>query len=247
MQGSSDRIVNNGGTPPPTSAFSLQPLAFLWGVRHRANAGGPIPNPSLIPAPLVLLLLSALITGCASAPTRLEQKLFDIRTNQIPTVTLVTNIVPVYADSGNPSGVAGSPIAWRTNVTVTTNFAEAYTYTPSATAARVASAANFLGPWGQLAGMVLGGLIGAYGILRSSRAAKTAGVLAQVIETGRQVLQSTPQGQTLDQQWKTWMIQHQAEQGVISDVVKLLNQVVDEPSAKITAQDLVALMNKPKP
>ena len=116
--------------------------------------------------------------------------------------------------------------------------------TPNAGAAQLVSAASFLGPWGHLAGIVLGGLFGAYGLLRSSRSAKTAGVLAQVIETGRQVLQATPQGQALDQQWKTWMIQHQAEQGVMSDVVKLLNQVVDEPSAKITAQDLVGLMNK---
>jgi hypothetical protein len=141
MQGSSDRIVNNGGTPPSISASQrLGVSALTWGVRHRANAGGPIPNPSLIPAPLFLLLSLVLITGCASAPTRLEQKLFDIRTNQLPSVVLVTNIVPIYSD------LTGSPIAWRTNVTISTNFLETYTYTPNAGAVQVVSAASFLGP-----------------------------------------------------------------------------------------------------
>src|SRR4051794_28654396 len=114
MQGSSDRIANSGTVASPTSAlspggsalapsaFCLQPSALLWGVRHRANAGGPIPNPSLIPAPLLILLVLVvllLLPGCTSVPTRLEQKFFNIRTNQIPTVTLVTNIIPVYSDT----------------------------------------------------------------------------------------------------------------------------------------------------
>ncbi len=73
---------------------------------------------------------------------------------------------------------------------------------------------------------------------------KTAGVLAQVIETGRQVLQATPQGQVLDEQWKLWMMQHQAEAGVMTDVLKLLQNVVDEPSAKLAAQQLVTLMGE---
>jgi hypothetical protein len=241
MQSSSDRT----GSAPALLAFSLQPSAFSpRGARHRANAGGSTPSPSLSPAPRLFLLCAVLLTGCASTPTRLEQKLFDVRTNQIPSVVLVTNIVPVYAQAGIDGRAQASPVSWRTNITVTTNLVEAYTYTPKLSADQLASATSLLGPWGQLLGVILGGVIGAYGLIRSSRATKTAGVLAQVIETGRQVLQATPQGQALDAQWKTWMIQHQAEQGVMSDVVKLLNQAVDEPSAKITAQDLLALMNK---
>jgi hypothetical protein len=109
------------------------------------------------------------LSGCASAPTAWEQKFFDIQTNSVPRLVVVTNVVPS---------------------TVTNT------------------------------GVVLGGLIGAYRLLRSFRASKTAGVLAQVIETGRQVLQATPQGQAQDEQWKVWMVQHQAEQGVIEDVVR---------------------------
>ena len=67
-------------------------------------------------------------------------------------------------------------------------------------------------------------------------------MLAQIIETGREVLQATPQGRLLDDRWKAWMIQHQAEQGVIEDVLKLLARVVDNDSAKTAAEDLLALM-----
>src|SRR5689334_17567217 len=129
MQGSSGRNHCHITAGAKTSAFSLQPSALIRGVRHRANAGGPIPNPSLAPAPLLFLLLLLLITGCASAPTRLEQKLFDIRTNQVPTTVLVTNIVPVYAAPNAANHpITGSTTSWRTNVTLTTNLVEVYTY-----------------------------------------------------------------------------------------------------------------------
>ena len=80
--------------------------------------------------------------------------------------------------------------------------------------------------------------------MRSRKATRVAGVLAQVIETGRAILQSTPQGKEADEKWKSWMIEHQAEQGVIEDVVKLLGAVVDTPSAREAAEKLVALMGR---
>ncbi len=200
---------------------------------------------ALILYPLSFLLLPA----CSTAPTRFDQKFYDIQTNQVPRVVLVTNTIAVpatpLADANTNHATA---ITWQTNIVAITNFLETYTYAPNTNAAQLVSTVSrttsLLGPWGELAGIVLGGMLGAYGLIRSSRAAKTAGVLAQIIETGRQVLQSTPQGQALDQQWKLWMMQHQAEQGVVLDVIKLLDNVVDEPSAKLTAQELISLMKK---
>ena len=205
---------------------------------------------------LVGVGFAAALVGCGTVPTKLEQKFYDIETNTLPRVVVVTNVVPVYVTNTLPqaTSAAGVPtnaievVSWRTNVVVQTNFVEAYTYTPNTNAARLvstaSSAASLFGPWGELVGLVLGGVIGGYGMLRSSRASKTAGVLAQVIETGRQVLQATPQGQVLDEQWKLWMMQHQAEQGVMTDVLKLLQSVVDEPSAKLAAEGLVDLVNE---
>ena len=205
---------------------------------------------------LILVSLLVILCGCSSTPTRLDEKFFDIQTNAVPRIITITNIVPA-APSPQPAGdpplsTLPSPLPqWQTNIITITNFLESYTYTPNTNAAQLASTvtrtADLFGPWGQLAGVVIGGIIGGYGLLRSSRSAKTAGVLAQVIETGRQVLQSTPEGQAMDQQWKLWMMQHQAEQGVVLDVLKLLDNVVDEPSAKTTAQELIALIKKPTP
>ncbi|RPJ19252.1 MAG: hypothetical protein EHM35_20890 [Planctomycetaceae bacterium] len=197
-----------------------------------------------------LLLLA--LTGCSSAPTRLERKFFDITTNTFPQVTLVTNIVSISPTNSLPMSPTGKlstlkpQLGSQTNVVTVTNLIEAYTYTPNTNSAvlvaTAARAANLFGPWGELVGVLLGGLIGGYGLLRSSRASKTAAALAQIIETGRQVLQSTPQGQVLDAKWKIWMMQHQAEQGVMLDVIRLLHNAVDSQSAKQVAQSLITMM-----
>ena len=192
----------------------------------------------------VLAFVAAIMVACANAPTAFERKFYDVETNHVPRVVLVTNVVPVTSSAAG--SVEGASPEWRTNVEFVTNTEESYTFKPNTNAAALVStaskAAGLFGPWGELVGVVLGGIIGGYGLLRSSRAAKTAAVLAQVIETGRQVLQSTPQGQAIDDEWKLWMIQHQAEQGVITDVMRLLEKAVDEPSAKAVAQKLVQVM-----
>jgi hypothetical protein len=95
---------------------------------------------------------------------------------------------------------------------------------------------------GELASVALGGVFGLWGLLRSNRATKTAGVLAQVIETGREIMARTPQGAAAGEAWKQWMVMHQAETGVIREVADLLNKAVDEKSAGFVAQELVDRM-----
>jgi len=208
--------------------------------------------------------LAATLVACSTAPTALESKFFDIETNLVADVATAPHVVPRYSTNISemlvtnrtadgealvvPMTNATVEVTFVTNHTVASNVVVSYTYKPNTNAAQLQAVgsrtAGLFGPFGELVGVLIGAGFGLWGYLRSSKAAKVAGVLAQVIETGRMVLQATPQGQALDEEWKRWMIQHQAEQGVIQDVVKLLGNVVDEPSAKQAAERLLALMQE---
>jgi len=50
----------------------------------------------------------------------------------------------------------------------------------------------------------------------------------------------------VDEKWKAWMITHQAQQGVVEDVVKLLATVVDDKTAYETAAKLLSMMEERK-
>ncbi|HWQ92899.1 MAG TPA: hypothetical protein VN673_14580 [Clostridia bacterium] len=215
---------------------------------------------------LGLTSLACLLSGCAAAPGLVVSKFFDVQTNLVARVRAVTNVVPVYVTNlttvMQTNWVAGVPAvalvtnatvekSWVTNLAVATNLSETYIFRPNTNAAAVSNVVGrsvgvFGGAFGQLAGVLAGGLFGLWGYLRSARAARVAGVLAQVIETGRMVLQSTPQGQALDEQWKHWMVKHQGETGVIQDVVGLLGAVVDNTTAKAVANQLVRLIDERK-
>jgi len=142
-----------------------------------------------------------------------------------------------------------SPV-FETNVTMVTNYEAAYTYTPNERArslsAVAGSAAGLLGPVGELVALLCAGAFGVWAQLRTSKATKVSAVLAQVIETGRAVLQASPQGRKVDEKWKAWMITHQAQQGVVEDVVKLLATVVDDKTAYETAAKLLSMMEERK-
>lgn len=200
---------------------------------------------------LATALLGLGLLGCkTSAPTRLEQSLFDLTTNQVvsvasvPVVVQETNVV-VY-DSPQ-TGLA----VWETNIVSVTNYRtvsvtnEEYAYLPGNKAEQIVESGSALGNlfgMGGIVGTVLGGLFGLWGQMRSSKSNKTAAALAQIIETGSKILKTTPQGLQLDSQWKKWMLSHQTEQGVVTEVLRLLQTTVDEPSAQVTAQKLLDLM-----
>lgn len=185
-------------------------------------------------------LALVLIAGCTTPPTALEQHFFDVATNRVPVVTAETNTVWVT----NAVGAAQvTNVIWRTNEV------DAYVLTPNERADTIAELGRAIGaPFGvgELVGMALAGLFGIYGTLRSRKANKTAAVLAQVIETGRIVLQSTPQGQALDERWVRWMQQHQAEAGVMQEVMRLLASAVNTDSAKGVAGALCQIMEQKK-
>ncbi len=165
-----------------------------------------------------------LLSACSGVPRAWEQRFFTVQTNT-PTSALARQALPPQA-----------PV-------------ETYTFTPNAnasTAATVAgNVAGMFGPWGELVSLAVGGFFGLYGMLRSSRSNKTAAVLAQVIETGRRILEQTPQGQQAQQQWVQWMMKHQAETGVLQNVIGILNKSVDPAQARSVANQLIALSKQP--
>ena len=64
--------------------------------------------------------------------------------------------------------------------------------------------------------------------------------LVQGVETAREVLTTTPQGQAADAQFVKWLMEHQKEAGVFATVSELVDQVSDNPAAKMVAQEIVA-------
>ncbi len=220
------------------------------------------------------MLLGACATGPGRPPTAFEQRLFTIDTNYLPAVRLVTNVVvatqtvavvtpaPEVLQVTNHLGQAQrvtnvayltnreTLLVWATNIAPATNLEPAYTLTPNERAAAIVAGGRVAGDFfgvGGLAGTLLGGLFGLWGALRSTRANRAAQALAQIIETGRAILQQTPQGRRLDGEWKSWMVSHQAEAGVLAEVTKIVQQAVDNETAQTVAAQLLALMNPPEP
>ncbi len=83
--------------------------------------------------------------------------------------------------------------------------------------------------------MALGGLYHGYRQLRNR---KVNEALVQGVETARAVLTTTPQGQAADAQFVKWLMEHQKEAGVFASVSTLVDQVSDNPAAKMTAQEI---------
>jgi hypothetical protein len=58
-------------------------------------------------------------------------------------------------------------------------------------------------------------------------------VLVQGVETARAVLTTTPQSQAADAQFVKWLMDHQKEAGVFPTVSGLVEQLSDNPAAKM--------------
>lgn len=184
---------------------------------------------------MLVTLLAFMLVGCTSTepqrpPSTTEQKFFDIQTNRVPVVTAVnraegTNVV----------------------VTYTTNIVEQYVMKPNAvaqeTAATAGTVGNLITPGaGGLVGTLVGGIFGIWGALRSRRSNQMSAALAQIIETGQQVLLTAPNGAELASQWKTWMVKHQAETGTIADISKLVANIVDTEDARSAASRITEII-----
>ena len=188
---------------------------------------------------LILALVAPIfVVSCVGAPTKVEEKLFDVKTISVPVVTWATNIVD------------GTAV-----ITATTNFYEAFDFTPGETAEAIVETGTNIGNLfgvGGIVGTLLSAIFGIWAKMRSNTNAKTAVVLAQIIEAGRKVLTTTPQGKLVEPLWVAWMSKKQTEAGVVLEVAKLLKTVVDNQSAQMVADELIKLsaphapQNQPK-
>lgn len=194
---------------------------------------------------IVLLALPIFIAGCVgpqSAPTAWEQKFFDVETNYAPKIVVVTNTVV------KPDPVTQIPVTNYTVVLATNNIPE-YVFSRNTnadeTANLVGNILNIAAPGiGSIFVAAIGGLFGLYGTLRSRKSNQTAAALAQIIETGDQVLLSLPNGPALAEQWKAWMVKHQAETGTIAQAANLVANIVDTEDARKAAAQITALISR---
>ena len=173
-------------------------------------------------------------------------------TNTVPVVTERTNVVYVTnAATGAVSGyMSRRPVATNMVTALVTNFVPVF-YTnvvqvpvtnlvakPDALAAidALGSVTNtFLPGIGSILALALGGLYHGY---RQVRNRKVNEALVQGVETARAVLTTTPQGQAADAQFVKWLMEHQKEAGVFATVSGLVDQLSDNPAAKMTAAEI---------
>jgi len=194
----------------------------------------------------LFLMLGLLATGCGTtaqrAPSATELKYYDVRTNVIEVVAVVTN-APETGETLNPQPST-------VTVQTITNRVEQYTLMPNANAQLTASTGAAVGNiWGVGAPVGAGilGLFSLWGLWRSRKSAvASAAELAQIIETGRQVLRAMPNGEKYEAEWKAWMVKHQAETETIAAVSQLVANSVDNEKAKGAAQSIVNLIEASK-
>lgn len=173
-------------------------------------------------------------------------------TNAVPVVVERTNILYVTnAVSGSVSGyTVREPVATNMVAAVVTNFVPVFMTNvvqvpvtnlvarpeAEATIQAAGSVVNTFAPGvGSILALALGGLYHGY---RQVRNRKVNEALIQGVETARAVLTTTPQGQAADAQFVRWLMEHQKEAGVFATVSGLVDQLSDNPAAKMTAQEI---------
>jgi hypothetical protein len=182
-------------------------------------------------------------------------------TNTVPVVTERTNVVFVTnAVSGAVSGYATrEAVATNMVIAVVTNVVPVFMTNlvqvpvtnmvakPEAEAAigAAGSVVNTFAPGlGSIVALALGGLYHGY---RQVRNRKVNEALVQGVETARAVLTTTPQGQAADAQFVRWLMEHQREAGVFTTVSELVEQLSDNPAAKMAAQEIAERLKQAKP
>lgn len=94
---------------------------------------------------------------------------------------------------------------------------------------------------GSLVALALGGLYHGY---RQVRNRKVNEALVQGVETARAILETTPQGQAADAQFLKWLMENQKAAGVFTVVSGLVDELSDNPAAKLTAQEILERIQK---
>lgn len=216
---------------------------------------------------LSLILVLVAVTGCAALqskpPSAFEEKQYDITTNvvvrtnivqqtnfQTVTVPVPVNVTNLVTHEVTTTNVIMVPVVvTQTNFVDSTNYvfaANAKTKAELATVSTVGTA--IAGPYGAVAGAVLSGLVGFWGMLRSKRANVLESVAAnstQVIETARNVIRALPNGSAVGTQFDNWMMSHQSAAGVANAVATIVDETVDPTHATHVASDILGAVETP--
>ncbi len=181
-------------------------------------------------------LAAVIITGCGTL-----DKLYKQNPVVIPAATNTVAVVTPAATNQVATVATNDAGAVLTNVTVTvvapvTNYVQKIT--PASTNMELApnpivqagistggNVASGMGlPFAGAGAIALGWLYTGYANLRNK---KITAALVTGIEAGRQILQTTPEGQALDAKIKDALIQHQQVAGVLNEVSTLVNNLTD--------------------
>jgi hypothetical protein len=240
---------------PPEFYAGLGVLALAF-LRAGVGKAGPI---------AVLAFGALALTGCGTLDRTYNKQ---VTTESVPVVSVATNAVvssnqiaevvtrwrAVYET--NAAGVVSSsevvePVATNYVTRLVTNFVPVlltnYVSVPvtnlvakpeaEATIQAAGAAVNaFLPGIGSIVALAMGGLYHGY---RQVRNRKVNEALVQGVETARAILETTPQGQAADAAFVKWLMTHQKESGVFTTVSTLVDELTDNPAAKLTAQEIV--------
>ncbi len=212
-----------------------------------------------------MVAAASLIVGCAALDKGYDTQVTWTDTPVVKVVTntvVVTNVVPQVVEresvvlvtnqvTGDVSGyVAREPVATNLVTVLVTNTIPVFETNivqvpdtnlvakPAALATIEATGGvvnTFLPGVGSLVALLLGGFYHGY---RQVRNRKVNEALVQGVETARAILETTPQGQAADAAFVKWLMAHQKEAGVFTTVAGLVDNLSDNPAAKLTAQEI---------
>lgn len=184
----------------------------------------------------------ALLTGCANGaqrpPTAAERHLFDVTTNVTEQVLTEPRVITITNELAE--------IVTITNLVTVTNLVEEYVFKPNERAEAVRGIGEIIGSFFGLGGAFgtgIGAIFSLWAGFRSRTNGKAAAELAQIVETGRALLRSLPQGDQYENAWKQWMVKHQNDTETIAAISKLVAGAVDTDSARGAAAQIQAILN----
>lgn len=195
--------------------------------------------------------------GCVSGPpTTLERAWFDVSTNTLPQVTTEVVRAPEISSTNRLTTDPATGLVTTNTVTVTnwveqtrfiTNAVETYTLAPGAGLAQAAQTganiSNLLAPGsGGLVAAAITGLGWIWSSIRNRKNGKIAAGGLQAIQVFRSVLQTTEEGKMLDRELTRWLMKHQIEAGISSEVLQLIQGTVSNDDARRVAAEILAIL-----
>jgi hypothetical protein len=209
---------------------------------------------------LAAVFVAAVLVGCGTTPTKFDQTFANVQTNYVPHLVLQTNTV-TEVKTVTVTNEVGVPVpVFLTNftsvITYQTNTVPQYVLVPNATATGIAGTAGAVGNLfapgtGEL---ITGGILAILSIFLGIRnrqfkgqndtLTQSAAVLAQIIETGRELMSKTPGGQKAADAFTQWLVTHQAETDTIAEITKIVKESTDNSEAQKAADQILALINK---